>query len=68
MPTRHILTERQRLLALPTDEPSLLEHYTLAEETWNTSAMAAGHLDLSQHRYDLLRFVPLHWHLIRPPP
>ena len=34
MPKRHILTERQRhtLLALPTDEPSLLEHYTLAED------------------------------------
>ena len=34
MPRRHILTERQRhtLLALPTDEPSLLEHYTLAED------------------------------------
>ena len=34
MPRRHILTERQRhtLLELPTDEPSLLEHYTLAED------------------------------------
>lgn len=34
MPRRHILTERQRhaLLALPTDEPSLLQHYTLAED------------------------------------
>ena len=34
MPRRHILTERQRhaLLALPSDEPSLLEHYTLAED------------------------------------
>ena len=32
MPRRHILTKRQRLLALPTDEPSLLEHYTLAED------------------------------------
>ena len=34
MPRRHILTEHQRhtLLALPTDEPSLLEHYTLAED------------------------------------
>ena len=32
MPRRHILTERLRLLALPTDEPSLLEHYTLAED------------------------------------
>ena len=34
MPRRHILTERQRrtLLALPTDEPSLLKHYTLAED------------------------------------
>ena len=33
-PRRHILTERQRhtLLALPTDEPSLLKHYTLAED------------------------------------
>ena len=34
MPRRHILTERQHhaLLALPTDEPSLLKHYTLAED------------------------------------
>ena len=34
MPRRHIFTKRQRhtLLALPTDEPSLLEHYTLAED------------------------------------
>ena len=32
MPRRHILTERHTLLALPTDEPSLLEHYTLAED------------------------------------
>ena len=34
MPRRHILTEHQRhtLLALPTDEASLLEHYTLAED------------------------------------
>ena len=34
MPRRHILTEHQRhtLLALPTDEPSLLEHYTLTED------------------------------------
>ena len=34
MPRRHILTGHQRhtLLALPTDEPSLLEHYTLAED------------------------------------
>ena len=34
MPRRHILTEHQRhtLLALPTDEPSLLEHCTLAED------------------------------------
>ena len=34
MPRRHTLTERQRrtLLALPTDEPSLLKHYTLAED------------------------------------
>ena len=34
MPRRHILTKRRRhtLLALPTDEPSLLEHYTLAED------------------------------------
>jgi len=34
MPRRHILTERQRrtLLALPTDEASLLKHYTLAED------------------------------------
>ena len=34
MPRHHILTERQRrtLLALPTDEPSLLKHYTLAED------------------------------------
>ena len=34
MPRRHILSEHQRhtLLALPTDEPSLLEHYTLAED------------------------------------
>ena len=34
MPRRHILTERQRhaLLALPTDEASLLKHYTLADD------------------------------------
>ena len=34
MPRRHILTECQRhtLLALPTDEPALLKHYTLAED------------------------------------
>ena len=34
MPRRHILTERQRhaLLALPTDEASLLKYYTLAED------------------------------------
>ena len=34
MPRRNILTERQRatLLALPTDEPSLLKHYTLADD------------------------------------
>ena len=34
MPRRHILTERQRrtLLALPTDDASLLKHYTLAED------------------------------------
>ena len=34
MPRRHILTERQRhaLLALPTDEASLLKHYTLDED------------------------------------
>lgn len=34
MPRRHILTERQRhaLLALPSDESPLLEHYTLAED------------------------------------
>ncbi|MCP4934411.1 MAG: DUF4158 domain-containing protein, partial [bacterium] len=34
MPRRHILTERQRsaLLDLPTDEPSLLKHYTLADD------------------------------------
>ena len=34
MPRRHILTERQRhaLLALPTNEPSPLKHYTFAED------------------------------------
>ena len=34
MPRRHILTEHQRhtLVALPTDESSLLKHYTLAED------------------------------------
>ena len=34
MPRRHILSERQRhtLLALPTDEPALLRHYTLADD------------------------------------
>ncbi|KZL12950.1 Tn3 transposase DDE domain protein [Pseudovibrio axinellae] len=34
MPRRHILTERQRsaLLDLPTDTPSLLKHYTLADD------------------------------------
>lgn len=34
MPRRNILTERQRaaLLYLPTDEPSLLKHYTLSDE------------------------------------
>jgi hypothetical protein len=34
MPRRHILTERQRaaLLDLPTDEQSLLQHYTLADD------------------------------------
>lgn len=34
MPRRNILTERQRsaLLDLPTDEPSLLKHYTLADD------------------------------------
>ncbi|MEN5315381.1 Tn3 family transposase [Pseudomonas koreensis] len=34
MPRRHILTERQRsaLLDLPTDELSLLQHYTLADD------------------------------------
>ena len=34
MSRRHILTERQRhaVLALPTGEPSLLKHYTLAED------------------------------------
>ena len=34
MPRRHILTERQRaaLLGLPTDEASLLKHYTLADD------------------------------------
>ena len=34
MPRRHILTERQRsaLLDLPTDEQSLLQHYTLAND------------------------------------
>ena len=34
MPRRRVLTERQRdaLLALPTDEPSMLQHYTLAED------------------------------------
>lgn len=34
MPRRHILTERQRaaLLGLPTDETSLLKHYTLADD------------------------------------
>ena len=34
MPRRPILTEHQlhTLLALPTDEPSLLKHYTLAED------------------------------------
>ena len=34
MPRRHILTKRQRhaLLALPTEEASLLKHYTLAED------------------------------------
>ena len=34
MPRRHILTERQRktLLDIPTDEASLLRHYTLADD------------------------------------
>ncbi|ASY74372.1 transposase (plasmid) [Sinorhizobium fredii CCBAU 83666] len=34
MPRRHILTERQRsvLFDLPTDELSLLRHYTLADD------------------------------------
>lgn len=34
MPRRHILTERQRstLFDLPTDEPSLLKHYTLDDD------------------------------------
>ncbi len=34
MPRRNILTERQRsaLLDLPTDEPSLLKHYTFADD------------------------------------
>ena len=34
MPRRHILTERQSsaLLDLPTDEQSLLKHYTLADD------------------------------------
>ena len=34
MPRRNILTERQRsaLLDLPTDESSLLKHYTLADD------------------------------------
>ncbi len=34
MPRRHILSERQRhaLMSLPTDEPSLLRRYTLADD------------------------------------
>lgn len=34
MPRRQVLTERSRaaLFDLPTDEPSLLRHYTLAED------------------------------------
>jgi TnpA family transposase len=34
MPRRHILTERQRsaLLDLPTEELSLLKHYTLGDD------------------------------------
>lgn len=34
MPRRNILTERQRsaLLDLPTDEMSLLRHYTMSDE------------------------------------
>lgn len=34
MPRRQILTERQRsaLFDLPTDEPTLLRHYTLADD------------------------------------
>ena len=34
MPRRHVLSERQchAVLALPTDEPSLLRHYTLADD------------------------------------
>lgn len=34
MPRRNILTERQRaaLFELPSDEPSLLRHYTLSDE------------------------------------
>lgn len=34
MPRRQILTERSRaaLFDLPTDEPSLLRHYTLADD------------------------------------
>jgi len=40
MPRRHILTERQRsaLLDLPTDDLSLLKHYTLGDD------------DLEKHR------------------
>ena len=34
---------------------------------WRRLPIRYGHLDLSQHRYDLFRFVPLHWHLSCPP-
>jgi hypothetical protein len=58
MPRRQILTERQRstLLDLPTDDASLLLHYTLADDDlvhirgrrWDHNRLGFGHTSFSQ--------------------
>ena len=50
-----------------TDEPSLLKRYTLAEGDLKHIRHGRRHLDLSQHRWDLLWILRRHWNLIRSP-
>lgn len=71
----HITLPRATNLQVPpaelvlesTHEPSLFKRYISAEGDLKHIRHGRRHLDLSQHRWDLLWILRRHWHLIRSP-